>query len=213
MVNRNFGDVFDTPAVRRAYGRMAGEKSLAVNNIFDPFVPAHQQAALVHWMAEKLGGEQVDSTSLDTGALARDAISPQSAPDRPPATPIDTEQVVKQKLTEQGVFKGHEGLVGLLNADEFWQEQPYGTRLYYGDGYLHRGVLRAAVTALTQPVEVCEWEEFPIDRPEFVVDMSWKAGCRPEFGLPMAPVTSEFEHRFCPYCGKPIREVPYKEES
>lgn len=33
------------------------------------------------------GGERADSTSLDTGALTRDAISQQSAPDRPPATP------------------------------------------------------------------------------------------------------------------------------
>lgn len=54
-------------------------------------------------------------------------------------------------LAAAGVFKGHQGLVGLLNADEFWEKQPYGTRLYYGDGiadYLHREVLRAAVKIL-----------------------------------------------------------------
>lgn len=54
-------------------------------------------------------------------------------------------------LAAAGVFKGHQGLVGLLNADEFWEKQPYGTRLYYGDGiadYLHRDVLRAAVKIL-----------------------------------------------------------------
>ncbi len=48
---------------------------------------------------------------------------------------------------EEGVFKGAAGLAGLLNADEFWEQQPYGTRLYYGVGiadYLHRDVLRAA---------------------------------------------------------------------
>ena len=55
-------------------------------------------------------------------------------------------------LTMHGVFKGAHGLEGLLNAREFWERQPYGTRLYYGDGiadYLHIGVLRAAVEALT----------------------------------------------------------------
>jgi hypothetical protein len=54
-------------------------------------------------------------------------------------------------LAAAGVFKGHQGLVGLLKADEFWEQQPYGTRLYYGDGitdYLHRDVLRAAVKLL-----------------------------------------------------------------
>ena len=60
-------------------------------------------------------------------------------------------------LTSQGVFKGAIGLEGLLNADEFWESQPYGTRLYYGDGiadYLHRDVLRAAIRALAPNVKV-----------------------------------------------------------
>ena len=54
-------------------------------------------------------------------------------------------------LSAAGAFKGHHGIVGLLNANEFWEKQPYGTRLYYGDGiddYLHRDVLRAAVRLL-----------------------------------------------------------------
>lgn len=54
-------------------------------------------------------------------------------------------------LAAAGVFKGHQGLVGLLNADEFWEQQPYGTRLYYGNGiadYLHRDVLRTALALL-----------------------------------------------------------------
>jgi hypothetical protein len=57
----------------------------------------------------------------------------------------------EQALTNRGVFKGAHGLRGLLDAREFWDKQPYGTRLYYGDGgadYLHIGVLRAAVEAL-----------------------------------------------------------------
>lgn len=58
---------------------------------------------------------------------------------------------LEERLAAEGVFKGFHGLDGLANNDEFWQEQPYGTRLYYGDGgadYLHRDVLRAAIRAL-----------------------------------------------------------------
>ena len=59
----------------------------------------------------------------------------------------------QRKLAEAGVFKGAGGLEGLLNAREFWEQQPYGTRLYYGEGgldYLHRDVLRAAVEILNR---------------------------------------------------------------
>lgn len=55
-------------------------------------------------------------------------------------------------LTSAGVFKGAHGLEKLLDADEFWDQRPYGTRLYYGNGiadYLHRDVLRAAVKLLS----------------------------------------------------------------
>ena len=58
---------------------------------------------------------------------------------------------VTQVLERSGVFKGADGLEGLLSADGFWAGQPYGTRLYYGDGiadYLHREVLRAAIRAI-----------------------------------------------------------------
>lgn len=58
---------------------------------------------------------------------------------------------VQRKLGATGVFKGAHGLEGLADAQEFWDKQPYGTRLYYGDGgldYLHRGVLRGAIQAL-----------------------------------------------------------------
>jgi len=55
---------------------------------------------------------------------------------------------------DASVFKGSEGLRGLLDEQEFWDRQLYGTRLYYGAGgmdYLHRDVLRAAVDALARP--------------------------------------------------------------
>jgi hypothetical protein len=58
---------------------------------------------------------------------------------------------VEKVLMHNGVFKGAHGLEGLLNASSFWVFQPYGTRLYYGDGamdYLHIDVLRAAVRVL-----------------------------------------------------------------
>jgi hypothetical protein len=58
---------------------------------------------------------------------------------------------VEELLTNNGVFKGAHGIEGLLSADAFWEQQPYGTRLYYGDGnadYLHRDVLRSAATLL-----------------------------------------------------------------
>jgi len=61
---------------------------------------------------------------------------------------------LQEKLTKQGVFKGAHGVEGLEAADNFWEKQLYGTRLYYGDGltdYLHRDVLRAAIRALKEP--------------------------------------------------------------
>jgi len=60
----------------------------------------------------------------------------------------------ENKLAEAGVFAGHGGLRGLAECDAFWEKQPYGTRLYYGDGgydYLHRGVLRTALKILDTP--------------------------------------------------------------
>ena len=60
---------------------------------------------------------------------------------------------VESQLVAQGVFKGAHGLEGLANASDFWERQPYGTRLEYGPGitdYLHRGVLTAAIKALEE---------------------------------------------------------------
>lgn len=58
-----------------------------------------------------------------------------------------------QKLAAKGVYKGFHGLEGLLERQDFWDKQPYETRLYYGDGiadYLHRSVLGAAVKILQE---------------------------------------------------------------
>ena len=59
----------------------------------------------------------------------------------------------EHKLSEQGVFAGFRGLRGLADNNEFWQQQPYGTRFYYGPGgfdYLHRSILQAAIKALDE---------------------------------------------------------------
>lgn len=59
----------------------------------------------------------------------------------------------EKNLSRAGVFLGVEGLRGLHDAQEFWDERPYGTRLYYGPGgmdYLHRHVLGAALRLLDQ---------------------------------------------------------------
>ncbi len=61
---------------------------------------------------------------------------------------------ITKKLAKAGVFKGFEGLEGLANAKEFWEQQMYGTRLYYGPGiadYLHHGVLETAIKLLATP--------------------------------------------------------------
>ena len=69
---------------------------------------------------------------------------------------------VENKLVAAGVFAGMRGLEGLLNASEFWEQQPYGTRLYYGSGgldYLHHSVLNAAVKILSEPAPPSQSEE------------------------------------------------------
>lgn len=81
--------------------------------------------------------------------ITRAAIAADRAARPAPAPVAD----VAQLLATAGVFKGSHGIKGLLDADAFWEQQPYGTRLYYGDGiadYLQRGVLRSAVTLLEQ---------------------------------------------------------------
>lgn len=61
---------------------------------------------------------------------------------------------VQRKLASVGVYAGLHGLEGLFEASAFWDEQAYGTRLYFGPGggqYLHRSVLGAAIALLKEP--------------------------------------------------------------
>lgn len=65
---------------------------------------------------------------------------------------------VEKSLSAAGVFKGMHGLEGLAKSQSFWDQQPYGTRLYYDEGgadYLHRDVLQASVKRLAQLEEDC----------------------------------------------------------
>jgi hypothetical protein len=94
---------------------------------------------------------------------------------RPAAPPAPEPGEVEELLAANGVFKGSHGIEGLLNADAFWEQQPYGTRLYYGDGiadYLHRGVLRSASTLLQQFSAPA-----PVVVPVAVADALIKAEC------------------------------------
>ncbi len=71
---------------------------------------------------------------------------------------------MSNELNLPGVFKGADGLQKLADASKFWEEQPYGTRLYFGDGiadYLHRDVLRAAIEALRTPPAASGQQEVP----------------------------------------------------
>lgn len=61
---------------------------------------------------------------------------------------------LEQKLEAAGVFKEAEALRLLVDCEEFWENRPYETRLYFGEDnnhYLHRNVLRAAVKLLDEP--------------------------------------------------------------
>ena len=54
---------------------------------------------------------------------------------------------------------------------------------------------------------VCEWRED--GNPSF---NTWTIGCRDEeWGDDLNP--SELGYKFCPFCGKELREVPYTEEA
>lgn len=81
-------------------------------------------------------GGQTEAASSEWGAIAEQTVPMRKA---------------EHVLADLGIYAGHTGLRGLANADEFWEQQPYGTRLYFGGGYtdyLHRSILQTAVAAL-----------------------------------------------------------------
>lgn len=71
---------------------------------------------------------------------------------------------LEKALEEAGVFKGADGLRRLCDAHQFWEEQPYGTRLYFGGGvtdYLHRDVLRAVINVADTFLASQQGEQHP----------------------------------------------------
>jgi hypothetical protein len=124
----------------------AARAQLPPNYIDDGHTGEDRELLEAFYVASRAEGGTADEIVLRG---IRAAIAADRA-DRPaPAPAADVAQV----LAGAGVFKGSHGLRGLLDADTFWEQQPYGTRLCYGDGiadYLQRGVLRCAVTLLEQ---------------------------------------------------------------
>tara|TARA_R110000850_G_scaffold275207_1_gene414129 strand:- start:11955 stop:12521 length:567 start_codon:yes stop_codon:yes gene_type:complete len=62
-------------------------------------------------------------------------------------------KTAEQRLMAAGVFKGAGGLRRFCEAKEFWAEQDYGTRFYFGpnaNDYLHHGVLATALRLLDE---------------------------------------------------------------
>lgn len=63
---------------------------------------------------------------------------------------------MENKLNEAGVFCHHRSLRRFVESDEFWSEQPYGNRLYFGKGgldYVPRDILRTAINVLDKTDE------------------------------------------------------------
>jgi hypothetical protein len=63
----------------------------------------------------------------------------------------EDKDIVARRLGKEGLYAGNHGLTGLLTAKDFWEAQPYGTRLYYGGGatdYLHHSALSCAIQAI-----------------------------------------------------------------
>jgi hypothetical protein len=70
------------------------------------------------------------------------------------------------------VFKGADGLRKLAEHNAFWESQPYGTRLYFGDGlteYLHRDVLRAAVSDLEAQAAAIKMARAALNTADYVI--------------------------------------------
>lgn len=109
----------------------------------------------------------------------RDEPSDVTAPTSAGATPASdqspvantSERKAEHLLSDEGVYAGHDGLRQLAECEAFWEQRPYGTRLYFDPAlpgrYLHRSILRAAIAALdkaaAQPRPLSntseDWEE------------------------------------------------------
>ena len=101
-----------------------------------PPVPCQHKRSYSECMRAALASAQAEIAALKRPGYVSVPVEPTTAED---------------KLVEAGVFLCEHGLRGLAECDEFWDKQPYGTRLYYADGnfdYLHRSILRTAISIL-----------------------------------------------------------------
>lgn len=127
--------------------------------IVDILVTRNIKGELVKWRyqsAHEFLGQTIRDDDVVEVTVARGLVK--AVPFEESAEPITTESLHEAHLVERaieakGVFKGATGLHGLLQAEGFWQQQPYSSRLYYGNGitdYLHRDVLAAAVRIVAE---------------------------------------------------------------
>lgn len=145
---------------------------------------------------------------------------------------------LEKELAREGVFKGFNGLEGLAEAQAFWDQQPYGTRLYYGGGgtdYLHRDVLRAAIRALKSKGTPSDSSRVSSDAPRVKPETSASAGqekrpscCEkmafamrhgivrenhgPRFGSDVLPAPLDEKLTACPWCGTRIQKTAAGQE-
>lgn len=63
---------------------------------------------------------------------------------------MSDKQNAETELQRVGLFAGIDGLRRFAECNEFWENQMYGTRLYFEDSacYLHRSAVQAAIEAL-----------------------------------------------------------------
>lgn len=89
-----------------------------------------------------------------------------------------SERMAEHVLADEGVFAGHHGLRGLAECNYFWEQQPYGTRLYYGGGgadYLHRSILQSAISALDKFAKLSSPPALPAEVSTLVQRLRWHA--------------------------------------
>jgi len=99
---------------------------------------------------------------------------------------MDIESKFIHAIATDILFNSVHGIAVLLNAKKFWENQPYGTRFYYGDGateYVHIGVLRAEVAqAKEYELRVSEMKESERRSAEAIKMLRGNVGLQPIVG-------------------------------
>lgn len=101
-----------------------------IHNVIKRYMSKRDQGRCMEEIREALGTERTFEHHASHGVVPTSAES---------------------KLQAAGVFKGAEGLRQFAESQEFWDEQPYGKRLYFDSmNYLHRDIVRAVVRVLDE---------------------------------------------------------------